>query len=65
MYMHPYTASQVARERQRDMLAQADHHRLARQLRQHARASQDARATEHRLRRALRATLRLRPAVGV
>ncbi len=37
--MHPYIASQLARERQREMLAQADQQRLARQLRDHARAS--------------------------
>lgn len=37
--MHPYVARQLARERQREMLAQADQRRLARQLREHARAS--------------------------
>ena len=41
--MHPYVASQLARERQREMLAQADKQRLARQLRDHARASQHER----------------------
>ena len=42
MFTHPYLASQLARERERDMLAQADQQRLARQLRDLARASRQA-----------------------
>jgi hypothetical protein len=64
MFMQPYTGGQLARERQRDMLAQADRQRLVRQLRQHAKATRPAARTEPRLRRALRTALRLRPANG-
>ena len=61
MFTHPYLASQLARERQRDMLAQADQQRLARQLRDLARTSPQAGRTERRTRyRALRAAARLR-----
>jgi hypothetical protein len=63
MFTYPYIGSQLARERQRDMLAEADQRRLVRQLR-HARASRRAAETEPRLRRALRTVLRLRPAAG-
>jgi hypothetical protein len=59
MFIHPYMSSQLARERQRDMLAQADQHRLARELREHARASRRVERAERRLRHALRAALRL------
>ena len=38
--MHPYVASQLARERHRERLAQADKQRLARRIRDHARTSQ-------------------------
>jgi len=55
MFTHPYIASQLARERQRDMLAQA---RQQRQLRDLAMASRDAQETR-RPRRAWRAVLRL------
>jgi hypothetical protein len=64
MFIHPYAGSQLARERQRDMLAQAGQQRLARQLREHARASRRAEGTERRLRRAVRTALRLRPAAS-
>ncbi len=60
MFTHRYIGSQLAGERPRDMLAQADEQRLVRQLRGHARASRRAAGTEPRLRRALR----LRPAAG-
>jgi hypothetical protein len=60
MFTHPYIGSQLARERQRDMLVQADQQRLVRQLRGHPRASWRAAGTKFRLRRALR----LRPATG-
>ena len=42
MFIHPYLGSQLARERQRDMLAQAHQQRLARQFRDLARASRRA-----------------------
>jgi hypothetical protein len=61
MFTHPYFASQLARERERDMLAQADQQRLARQLRDLARTSRQAGRTERRTRyRARRAAARLR-----
>ena len=61
MFTHPYVASQLARERQRDMLAQAGQQRLARQLRDIARASRQAGRTERRTGyRARRAAARLR-----
>ena len=50
MYTHPYLARELARERQRDMVAQADQQRLARQLRDLGRAS-------HRAERAERLTI--------
>ena len=39
MFIHPYIGSQLARERQREMPAQAGQQRLVGQLREHARAS--------------------------
>ena len=61
MFTHPYLASQLARERERDMLAQAGQQRLARQLRDLARASRQAGRTQQRPRyRARRAAARLR-----
>ena len=42
MFTHPYVGSQLARERQREMLAQAGQQRLVRQLREHATASRRA-----------------------
>ena len=61
MFTHPYLASQLARERERDMLVQADQRRLARQLRDLARTSRQAGRTELRTRyRARRAAARLR-----
>jgi hypothetical protein len=61
MFTHPYIGSQIARERQREMLAQADQQRLVRQARESARGSRRAEGTERRLRRTLRTALRLRP----
>ena len=48
MYTHPYTSSQIARDRQRDMLARAEQQRLARQL---ITGSRPARQGEHPARR--------------
>ena len=59
MFTHPYLASQLATERQRDMLARADQQRLARQLRGLARASRGAARAQRRLARPVR---RSRPA---
>lgn len=39
MFTHPYIASQLAHQRQREMLAQAAQQRLVRQLAEHARAT--------------------------
>jgi hypothetical protein len=44
MTMHPYIGSQNSRERQREMMAQAERRRLERQLRDLARASRRAEA---------------------
>jgi hypothetical protein len=53
MFTHPHLSSQIASDRHRDMLVQAEQQRLARQLRAQARASRPARRTQ-RLRRSLR-----------
>jgi hypothetical protein len=53
MFTHPHLSSQIASDRHRDMLANAEQHRLARQLRAQARASRPARRAQ-RLRRLLR-----------
>jgi hypothetical protein len=56
MFTHPYIGSQLARERQREMLAQAEQQR---QLRDLARASRDAEEAGRRPRRTWRTALRL------
>jgi hypothetical protein len=58
MYTHPYISLQIARDRQRELIAQADQHRMAREMRDLARASRSA-AKRPQL-RAWRAVLRLR-----
>jgi hypothetical protein len=63
VHMHPYVASQLARERRRDMLAQAQRQRRARQLVALARASRRAELAERRMRQAVRKALRLRGAL--
>jgi hypothetical protein len=60
MYTHPYTAATLVHDRHRDMRADVGSHRLARQLRDLARAARPARITPHRLRRAWHPVLRLR-----
>ena len=55
MFTHPHLSSQIASHRRRDMLASAQKHRLARQLRAQARASRPARRAQ-RLRWSLRMT---------
>jgi hypothetical protein len=57
VYRHPDVGRQLASERQRDMLAQAERHRLARRFAAVARASRRA---ERRLRLAVRRAVRLR-----
>jgi hypothetical protein len=59
MFTHPYLGSQLARERQRDMLAQAGQQRLVRQVREFARTS---RREEQAGRRMTRVLKRIRPA---
>ncbi len=60
MYMHPYVASQLAGERRRDMLAQAQQQRQAQQVVALARASRRAERAERRMRQAARKAVRLR-----
>lgn len=60
MFTHPYIASQLASERQREMMAQASRRRLVRQLREHARAT---RRVERARRRMTGLLKRTRPAV--
>jgi hypothetical protein len=60
MYTRPDVARQLARERHRDMRVHVGQHRLARQLRDLARASRRAEGTQHRQRGTWRPTLRLR-----
>ena len=62
MFTNPYLSRELARDRQREMLAQADQQRQAREL---ARVSRGPEGTERRPRRALRIALRLRPEVHV
>jgi hypothetical protein len=50
MFIHPY----LARERQRDMLAQADQQRLVRRVREFARASRREEPTGRRMTRAFK-----------
>ncbi len=59
MFTHPCISSQLARERQREMLAQADRQRLGRQLHVLARTSRRVPGTYRGLRRSLRSTLRV------
>ena len=62
MFTPPYIGSQLARERQCEMLAQADQQHLGRQLRDLARASWRAGGTDRRQRRALRCGCAHKPA---
>jgi hypothetical protein len=60
MYTHPFSASQLDRERHRQMRAQVGRQGLARLLRDRARASRRAGETQRVPRLAWRAALRLR-----
>jgi hypothetical protein len=70
MLIHPHIASQLAAQRQREMLAQASDHRLRRQLRAHRarfRAADDGARPQRSWRARARAVLRIRlsrPAIG-
>jgi hypothetical protein len=59
MSLHPYTSKQLADERRRDMLAQAQHQSLVRQVSAEPRSTQQL---TQRLRLRLRTILRPRPA---
>lgn len=61
MYTHPFSGSQLDRERHHYMRGQVGRQRLARQLRDQARTSRRAWETQRVPRRAWRAALRLRP----
>ena len=56
MFAHPYIGSQLARQRQHEMLAQAGPQRLARQLHEHARATRRAQRTGQRMARVFKRT---------
>ena len=64
MFTNPYLTSQLTEQRHRDMLADARHHRLVRQLRSQAAAARQPQRPGPRLRRALRAAARLRALPG-
>jgi hypothetical protein len=55
MFTHPSIASQLARDRQRDMLAYAEQQRPARRYRAESRTTRRAGRPGRRIRRALRA----------
>ena len=60
MYTHPFSGSQLDRERHHQMRAQVGRQRLARQLRDQTRTSRRVGETQRVQRRAWRAALRLR-----
>ena len=60
MYMPPHMGSQLASERRREMLAQAQRQHQVRKVAALARASRRAERAERRMRRAARKALRLR-----
>jgi hypothetical protein len=60
MFTNPYLSGELARQRQRDMRAQADRQRPVRRLH----ATSGTAPSRRRLRGALRAAARLRPAPG-
>ena len=62
MFLHPTISRELARERQRDLLVQAHHDRLARQARQakaHTRVAKLRPQPRQHLRRALRSAAAL------
>ena len=62
MFVHPYINRELARERQREMLAQARRQRLARRLHAESGTAQHREQPWQRLHRALRAAAGLRAA---
>jgi hypothetical protein len=60
VYLHPYVAGQLAKERQREMVAHAQQQRRGRQLAAVARAARRAERAERRMRLAVRAARQLR-----
>ena len=62
MFMNPYISRELARERQRDLLTQAGHRRLARRLHAGSGTVQLREQPWPRLRRAVRAAAGLRAA---
>lgn len=60
MYLPPYRADQLVKERQREMLAQAGQQRRGQQLAALARAARRAERAERRMRRAVRRAAQLR-----
>ncbi len=60
MCTNPYLSSELARERQREMLARAEQQRLVRQLRAQHRESQQGQRSYRRIHRALRPAFWLR-----
>jgi hypothetical protein len=58
--MHTQVINRVAEVRQREMLADAERHRIAQQLAKHARASRIEQRAERRMSRATVKVLRLR-----
>jgi hypothetical protein len=62
MFMNPYISRELARERQREMLAQARYQRLIRRLHAGSGTAQPREQPWQRLRRAVRAAAGLRAA---
>jgi hypothetical protein len=62
--VHPQVLRQLADDRHREMLAQAEQHRLMRQVSGPARASQPTGRAMRRMRRATRMVRRLRSQPG-
>jgi hypothetical protein len=58
--MHPHSSNQVIEIRQRELLADAERRRIARQVARHARASRVEQRAERRMNRATARALRLR-----
>jgi hypothetical protein len=64
MFMNPYISADLIRQRHREMLAQAEHQRLARRLHATSGTAPTGQRTGQRLRVAMRAAARLRAAPG-
>jgi hypothetical protein len=60
VYQHPCLASQLAKQRRAELLAQADRYRQSRHLAALAKASRRAERADRRLRHAVRKAVRLR-----